>query len=1839
MAEKDPFADFEVGTGSLDPTVPQSDPFASFEVGEGTAEVENGDTFLGVPMAPLRQWFGKEAPQVDPFATFDTTQPTDVDAIDEAEGVASQKSTWDYIKASFSKGVDDIATDVILPGVANLIEPVGEPQTLDPSQIQNKELYSQLQELGIADENIFQQWRRSVADDIRSYAREWDARNVEAMEDAKPDDAGYFTDVASSAAGSVPGILAGIGAAVVTRGASLRAGLGPATTATAETMSVLGVTGALSGLNKYFEDIDKGEEELNSTVDGVINGLVEAALAYPSVKAALAVGSPFVSRLVHTLKWEVPTEAATSLLQDLSDWALINPEIPAEDFWRNAAYNMSVAAGAAAGMAGTLATGGHAAEVGSKKALEALEGYRRWGELYERRSEAAEEAQANYDRLKGLMDSFETALATTVADEENENVSGRIHTIDRTELEKLAQDEGISLSFKDSTDPEVPISSLTDSVTDNQSVTLRVRINPKDKSKYDVYVPDTVENPEGTGREFNAIDQLMRAYHIGKQNRDPTYEPQIRPAVFPLKSGSHRVLPNTLGQAKPGRTGLTSDPSWNFTPAELPAWRKLVDPLATLRYGVFKLNPLRYLAFIGKQKGTDYAKYIRKDGSVYDRSVELSAFNDEVENWDPNQREDAPFRLFIGDDLTQKEMEEAKTVEQTAIFVRKKLGLHRVPLFMFYDRKDARAMGSASILSSKRDAPAGIVFISPGYGMESVTETILHELGHIYHGAMRYQMAKEGRLHKLDSIMRRLLVANARRITRLGKQRYLASKLLTPATDGDFYTNYIHSSGKEYIAQSTPGNFLEGISSEQEIDDALGSYAEAMLSLYREYKRVGAKESASLGQFYSRLTGSEAERRALIRKNIAMKNRDAALREWRSRSVIKRTRDRFGRAFNGLSKVRMPTAAGIKAPMEQMTRLLFKKTYNAVDQYNWFIEKFWGVHHLAWLNKHIGPLQEFNRTLRQAFAYKANWQQKGVTVVKRWGEIVRSAEDAKLFDEFLFFADARSHDEKRLLTDMELEALTRQVETLVGAPMRPEIFQLAKDFWGHYRDVLAEMQAITEANFQGQLQELMALPLTAENSVKMQALNEQLVRVRQEFQEMAQRHWVPHTRFGNYFLHVRAPDAKGRFKTIAFEAYETYGEALLAAEDIQKFSGGAYSATVSEKPLNDNLNMIRGLPPQLQRFLLEAIQKHGSLTPQEVQQIQSDLAQLNYELAPERSGWKKFIRRKNTKGYSHNAVRVLAEYNVRLSGHMMRLSHFQLLRDQIQGMSDYIKGRMQAQLAAGDMVQDVTKLNRIQGYMKRLYEHILNPGNELASLKALGFLWYMGFNVKSAIVNLSQTPVVTYPHLAAKYGDKKALAAIYGVMKDYRTYWEGKKKGRIGSVEEQLIWDDLVRSGIVDESFAAEMSSLSEGSSIQRALPIPFVQQVMGGERTTLLTQKAIDSATYMFAYMERRNREIAARAAIRLALAEGHPIDLVREMAYDTVMLTQGEYSSWTRGEWLRGKAGILFLFKQFMLNMLFFMKNDPGRMRTFLMLGILGGYQGLPFAEDIIDIFNFLATEFKEWTGWKNPKTDMRIAARRFFEEMLDFEVVEHYLGGADRLSDLLAKGLGAHLGPWDISASLGMGDIIPGTGALNHEGRWPAPLFDAGQEFAGAFAAIPMNFLAAINSDSPDFWRNWEKAMPAFVRGLSSAQRTESRGFDSNNQGYRMDTYNPNSLTDKIALYGQGLGFSRRSVTKHNEEAFMVEQVITYYNNRRAGLLKEYFFLKETMSNPEEAQDFLENEIADFNNQVPLRAWKIDRKDLARSKEARSSRQEQVLSGEASGGQDVREYSRELLNPTGA
>ena len=268
------------------------------------------------------------------------------------------------------------------------------------------------------------------------------------------------------------------------------------------------------------------------------------------------------------------------------------------------------------------------------------------------------------------------------------------------------------------------------------------------------------------------------------------------------------------------------------------------------------------------------------------------------------------------------------------------------------------------------------------------------------------------------------------------------------------------------------------------------------------------------------------------------------------------------------------------------------------------------------------------------------------------------------------------------------------------------------------------------------------------------------------------------------------------------------------------------------------------------------------------------------------------------------------------------------------------------------------------------YNYIMNPRGDWASLRSFAFVFWLGFNVKSALVNFTQVPLVGYPYLAARFGDLTSLNALKKAAQALPKMYNAKT----GDVSDELLLalDRGQREGVIDESQASELAGLAQGNYVSTMIP---------GNKVHKSVIEFNRASAWMFQSAEKINRRTVFRAAWELARDnnDGKYIDkLVRDnpeafkemisegftqrdaraylVAKDVTRQTQFHYSREAQPKFMRGKKGALFVFYQFAQQSLYFAARQPGRGRYLLMMLAIAGLEGLPGAEDMLAIVKFL-------------------------------------------------------------------------------------------------------------------------------------------------------------------------------------------------------------------------------------------------------------------------------------------
>ena len=456
------------------------------------------------------------------------------------------------------------------------------------------------------------------------------------------------------------------------------------------------------------------------------------------------------------------------------------------------------------------------------------------------------------------------------------------------------------------------------------------------------------------------------------------------------------------------------------------------------------------------------------------------------------------------------------------------------------------------------------------------------------------------------------------------------------------------------------------------------------------------------------------------------------------------------------------------------------------------------------------------------------------------------------------------------------------------------------------------------------------------------------------------------------------------------------------------------------------------------------------------------------------------------------------------------------------------------------------------------------------------------------MVNLSQTALVAYPVMAAKWGYDKSAAALLRASKD-----AAKGKNDItGSLnaDERLAYDEAVRAGTIDVTMAHDLAGIAQGEDAKVMWKIRPVMRW----------------ASVMFHHAERFNRQVTFVAAYRLARESGASHGAAFEQATDATYKGHFDYSAGNRPRIMQGNvAKVLLLFKQYGQNMVYTLarsaqqsiKGETPEARRearralsglLVMHGMAAGALGLPMVTTLLAAASMLG-------GGEDEPWDAKVALQNVLADALGQKPAEVLMHGLSRLT------------PWDISGRVGLDRLILPDVQEGLEGQrlWESTATAA----LGPVAGIAGGLLKGLQTMAGGDWlRGLEEMMPAVARNGLKAIRYGNEGAQDKTGIAILDEVNPAEVA------GQALGFSPSRVRNATEGKSAIRAYDSELNRRRASLTKQ--FAMAQMTGDQEGVQEAREAIARFNEKNPGR--RITYPQLMQSVRARQRRIDQAEDG---------------------
>lgn len=794
------------------------------------------------------------------------------------------------------------------------------------------------------------------------------------------------------------------------------------------------------------------------------------------------------------------------------------------------------------------------------------------------------------------------------------------------------------------------------------------------------------------------------------------------------------------------------------------------------------------------------------------------------------------------------------------------------------------------------------------------------------------------------------------------------------------------------------------------------------------------------------------------------------------------------------------------------------------------------------------PLENYSTLVDRMQADQTDTAAKADEMARRWGKL--SETDQEALADLMHDATLQGIDaDPRTEADAGAAASELQARFEAMHADAQAIYREARDSYrAHHKAVL---KAIKER--------------VARSEISESRKAEMMKRMEQEFINSVPGVYFPLQRFGNYV--IPAYNADGSIASV--QRAETSGEADAARRRLleqfpanQGFRVGKVTLDKEFQPSRDSVG--RGFIQEL----YDAVDEMPMGTSLRAE-LEDTIGQLYLASFPDVSWAKHGIHRKGTPGYSRDARRAFAHNMFHGGRYLSKLRY----SDRMQMELDRIQESANARKDEPDF--DQPRAQRVIDEMNKRHEAFMNPKtNPIASaLTSTGFVYFLGVSPAAAMVNMSQTPLVAYPMLGARWGFDRAgvelLRASKQAMLGRNTITDSL------SAEERRAFDRAVRDGTIDVTQAHDLAGIAQGED----------------SRVMVAMRPMMRIASFLFHQGEVFNRQVTFMAAYRLARGAGEgshsAYALAKKATYDSHFdYSQSNRPRITQGNW----AKVILLFKQYSQNMVFTLTRnahqsfagatpEAKKEAQRIFGGLMGmhflaaGALGLPLVDPLLWAVTTIANMKSPDEPW-DAEADLRNS-------------VADLLGDAfgdvfgRRASEVMFRGV-SRLTPADISGRVKLDDLIVPDLREGLDGARLGERLIA--DWLGPVASMwVLNPLVGLQHLTEGRYKEgMEQIMPVFMQNMVKSYRYHSEGaLDRSGVPIREDVSFP-------GVAAQFVGFAPSEVRRSYEGRYAIYGMDRQLSDRRSTLMRQ--FAQASMDNDAAGMQRAREAIAKFNQVNP-------------------------------------------------
>lgn len=389
---------------------------------------------------------------------------------------------------------------------------------------------------------------------------------------------------------------------------------------------------------------------------------------------------------------------------------------------------------------------------------------------------------------------------------------------------------------------------------------------------------------------------------------------------------------------------------------------------------------------------------------------------------------------------------------------------------------------------------------------------------------------------------------------------------------------------------------------------------------------------------------------------------------------------------------------------------------------------------------------------------------------------------------------------------------------------------------------------------------------------------------------------------------------------------------------------------------------------------------------------------------------------RNVAGYSTDFERAIADYIRQTSSTIARLSH----RDDVQSAYDATQHHADP---------------AIRKYWENYKHYLEKEGGDFNTLRKVGFFMMMWGSPSSAMLDLTQTPLITQFQLASWAGIRAPKLAHQAMLEAMGALQVAERHGlrvdlsKVGKTDaEKAMLKRMAAEGRLGPQISREFQGSELSSRARNARPHLKKMGVLWeyGASMKNAAEEVNRVAAALAAFRAAQNPQLLEKAAkvyaddqlFREQVGLKPTPEALANFFVDDTQFIAGKIN---RAPSMRGIGSLVFQFKNYPLNYVRLMHKNFTRMGkegkivgSMMLIALLmaSGILGAPFAEDALKVSEGI---YKGVTGI-DPMLEYR------FRKMFGDEGWQQYA------AELITRGAGRNLFGADFGQRIGMGELFP-------------------------------------------------------------------------------------------------------------------------------------------------------------------------------------------------------------------